>query len=131
MLVAVADTHAALWYLSPDKRLSVTAKTFIENAAADNNYIGISSITLVEIVYLIEKGRIPAESLTRLARELDSPRRVFREFPLDLAIARTLARVGSVPDMPDRIIGATALHLGVPIISRDGRIQVSDLNTIW
>jgi len=36
-----------------------------------------------------------------------------------------------VPDMPDRIGGATALHLGVPVISRDSKIRVSSLATIW
>ncbi|MCT7949962.1 hypothetical protein NG798_09205 [Ancylothrix sp. C2] len=36
-----------------------------------------------------------------------------------------------VPDLPDRIIAATALHLGVPVISRDTKIQLSNINTIW
>ncbi|WP_336389855.1 PIN domain-containing protein [Scytonema hofmannii] len=36
-----------------------------------------------------------------------------------------------VPDLPDRIIAATALYLGVPIISRDNKIQLSSINTIW
>jgi PIN domain nuclease of toxin-antitoxin system len=33
--------------------------------------------------------------------------------------------------MPDRIVAATALHFGVPVISRDSRILASDLTTIW
>ena len=33
--------------------------------------------------------------------------------------------------MPDRIIAATALHLGVPVISRDGKIRASTVATIW
>jgi hypothetical protein len=36
-----------------------------------------------------------------------------------------------VPDMPDRIAAATALHFGVPVISRDGRIRASSLQTVW
>ena len=36
-----------------------------------------------------------------------------------------------VPDMPDRIIAATALHLGVPLVSRDRKIQASPIQTIW
>jgi len=39
--------------------------------------------------------------------------------------------VTQIPDMPDRIIAATAVHLNVPIISRDGKIKLSDLDTIW
>jgi PIN domain nuclease of toxin-antitoxin system len=36
-----------------------------------------------------------------------------------------------VPDMPDRIIAATGLRLGVPIISRDRNIRAANLETIW
>jgi predicted nucleic acid-binding protein len=36
-----------------------------------------------------------------------------------------------VPDMPDRLIAATATSLGVPLISRDGRIRASAVHTIW
>jgi PIN domain nuclease of toxin-antitoxin system len=36
-----------------------------------------------------------------------------------------------VPDMPDRIIAATGLHLSVPVISRDGKISTSEIRTIW
>ena len=36
-----------------------------------------------------------------------------------------------IPDMPDRIIAATALHLGVPLISRDSKIKLSKVKTIW
>ena len=33
--------------------------------------------------------------------------------------------------MPDRIIAATALHLGLPLITRDQRIQSAGIKTIW
>jgi PIN domain nuclease of toxin-antitoxin system len=36
-----------------------------------------------------------------------------------------------IPDMPDRIVAATALHLSVPIPSRDWRIRASNLQTLW
>jgi predicted nucleic acid-binding protein len=48
-------------------------------------------------------------------------------------VAQAMRRVArtEVPDLPDRIISATALHLGIPIISRDRKIQASDLTTVW
>src|SRR5688572_12769269 len=108
MIVAVGDTHTIIWYLSSSKRLSSTAKQFLDTAAANGDQIALSSITLVEIVYLIEKRKIPVESLTALAGALDTSRSVFIEFPLDLGIARALSKVdvAAVPDMPDRIIAA-------------------------
>jgi predicted nucleic acid-binding protein len=36
-----------------------------------------------------------------------------------------------VPDMPDRIIAATALCLGAALISRDRKIRSSQIHTIW
>ena len=36
-----------------------------------------------------------------------------------------------VPDMPDRIIAATAVHLGLPLITRDERIRSAGIKTIW
>jgi PIN domain nuclease of toxin-antitoxin system len=36
-----------------------------------------------------------------------------------------------VPDLPDRIVAATALALRVPLISRDARIRASQVQTIW
>jgi predicted nucleic acid-binding protein len=55
------------------------------------------------------------------------------EVPLNRRIVQTLARVDrlQVPDLPDRIIAATALHLGVPLVSRDARIRASGVATVW
>jgi predicted nucleic acid-binding protein len=38
----------------------------------------------------------------------------------------------TVPDMPDRIISATALHLNLPLITKDHKIQkLQNIQTIW
>lgn len=36
-----------------------------------------------------------------------------------------------LPDMPDRMIAATALHLGLPLITIDARIRRANIQTIW
>lgn len=133
MISAIADTHAIIWYLFNDSRLSSNARQAMEDIASQSGQIGVSAISLVELVYLIEKGRIPVESLTRLAREIEKPVRLLVEIPLDLRVARALTQVdvSHIPDMPDRIVAATALSLEVPVISRDSRIQASNIQTIW
>lgn len=133
MIAAVADTHAIIWYLTEDPRLSANANRAIETADYNSNQIAISSITLVEMVYLIEKGKIPASNFTQLANTMYKPKSALVEIPVELNIARALSRVDStkIPDMPDRIIAATALNLNVPIISKDGKIRLSGLTTIW
>jgi PIN domain nuclease of toxin-antitoxin system len=133
VLRAVADTHAVIWYIFGDARLSVTARNTIEQIAAEGNQVAFSSITLAEIVYLSERGRIDAATLDRLLRAVDGENAVLAEVPFDRNIAQSLMRVerAQIPDLPDRIIAATALYLGLPLISRDRRILLSDVDTIW
>lgn len=130
---AVADTHAVIWYIFGDVRLSLTARNLIAQIAADGDQVAFSSITLAEIVYLSERGRIPSDTFDRLLEAVNRNDAVLVEAAFDRNIARTLQQVDrtQVPDLPDRIITATALHLGVPLISRDRKIQLSAVNTIW
>jgi PIN domain nuclease of toxin-antitoxin system len=133
MIVAVADTHSVLWHLFSDVRLSSRAKEFLDQAAVAGNQIAVSSITLAEVVYLTEKGRVASETWDRLVELLDySPSPVI-EIHVDRMICRRLALIprSAVPDLPDRIIAATALYLDVPVISRDYRIRTSGITTIW
>ena len=62
MIAGVADTHTALWYLFDDERLSVPAGDLIDQSAAVRRRIVVSAISLAEIVYLIEKSRLPANT---------------------------------------------------------------------
>jgi PIN domain nuclease of toxin-antitoxin system len=133
VIAGVADTHTVIWYLAPDVRLSANARAFIDSAFSAGIQIAIASISLVEMVYLIERSRIPAESLSRLVRELQSVRPSFIEVPLEVNVTRALSQVDAsqIPDMPDRIIAATALYLRVPLISRDSKITLSSISTVW
>ena len=48
MIAAIADTHAAIWFVYGDARLSSAAQSFMDRAAAEGNIIGVSAITLAE-----------------------------------------------------------------------------------
>ncbi|MGQ9554326.1 MAG: type II toxin-antitoxin system VapC family toxin, partial [Anaerolineae bacterium] len=89
--------------------------------------VGVASISITEIVYLAEKGRVPAAALPRLQEHLARKSAIIEVIPLtyDSALAVQKVLRTQVPDLPDRIIAATALHLGVPLISRDHRIRVA------
>jgi predicted nucleic acid-binding protein len=58
---------------------------------------------------------------------------VLTETPCTGGIVAAMRRVPriDVPDMPDRIVAATAVYFDVPVLSRDGRIRGADLKTIW
>jgi PIN domain nuclease of toxin-antitoxin system len=130
---AVADTHTVLWYLYNDSRLSAGAGTLLDATDAAGDQVAVSSIALAEMVYLIEKGRIDAKALDGVLMALNRPDAMLVEVPLDQVIVQAMRRVdrGEVPDMSDRIIAATALNLGVPLISRDRKIRFSAVVTIW
>ena len=133
MIAAVADTHTAIWFLYSDPRLFKGAYALIDKAIADGNSIGVSAITVAEMVYLVEKERIPANNLIGLPAALADPRSVFHPIPLDEAVTLKMVEVSrkDIPDLPDRIIAATAQLLGVPVLSRDSRIRSSAITTIW
>jgi PIN domain nuclease of toxin-antitoxin system len=133
VLRAVADTHTVIWYLYDDAHLSERARTLIEEVASVGDQIGFSAITLAEVVYLSEKGRIRQEALGRMLTALDEPRAVLRDLPLDRAVVAVMPSVDrtEVPDLPDRIIAATARLYRVPVISRDRQIRLSSVESIW
>lgn len=129
----VADTHAAVWFVLADLRLSSTARLFIENAISNGLNIAISPISLAEIVYLEEKHRLPTGVYRALRDVLADPQHVFKEAAFTVDVAEAMLQVSreSIPYMPDRIVAATAVHVAVPILSRDGRIRTSRIQTIW
>ncbi|MCW5982616.1 MAG: type II toxin-antitoxin system VapC family toxin [Bryobacteraceae bacterium] len=133
MIAGVADTHAALWYLFGDTRLSALAKAFIDQAAASGHKIAVSSISLAETIYLVEKNRLPFAAYERLRQALSIVDYVIAEAPLTSGIVDAMRSIprADVPDMPDRIVAATAAYYGAPVISRDGRIRASGLQTVW
>lgn len=57
---AVLDTHAVLWYLADSTELSPLARTSIEDAIHRGEDVYVSAISLIEIVYLVERQRLPA-----------------------------------------------------------------------
>jgi predicted nucleic acid-binding protein len=52
---------------------------------------------------------------------------------VDLRVAHAVRRLSrsTVPDMPDGIIAATALHLDLPLATRDRRVRGCGIETVW
>jgi PIN domain nuclease of toxin-antitoxin system len=94
----------------------------------------VSAISLVEVVYLAERGRLPSAALHSLEDALTDPAGSLVVAPLDAGVARAVQGISrvAVPEMPDRIIAATALHLDAELATRDRRLQAALKNcAVW
>jgi PIN domain nuclease of toxin-antitoxin system len=93
----------------------------------------VPSIILVELSYLVEKGRLPAAARRVLADSLDHEGDPYELAPLDRKVADALEQISraEIADLPDRVIAATAFALGIPLVSRDRQIRASAIETIW
>jgi len=129
----VVDTHSAVWYLLASNSLSGEALRALEAATQAGDPVYLPSISVVEVIYLVEKGRLPQLALERLNDALADSESAFVLAPLDLTVAHSVQRVprDTIPDMPDRIIVATALQLSLPLITCDRRTQSLGVETIW
>ncbi len=116
MSSVVVDTHAAVWLRTETHRLSAAAANALKQADASGD-IYVSAISLIELRYLVKKGRVAPDTLRAIEDGIDDPATALRLMPVDRAVSDALAKVAraDVPDMPDRIIAATATHLGLPL----------------
>ena len=135
----LADTHAIIWTLFDPVRLSAAARTSLEQAEQLGS-IAISSISIVEIQYLLEKAGFPHRTLlqeiVKLVNAAQNPR--FEVLPVTSDIAFAINRIprSEIPDMPDRIIAATAVVHDLSVISVDSDLRGSPtlnslLSVIW
>lgn len=129
----VLDTHVWVWWLSGIQRVSRRASRLIADAVAQKG-IYVSSISVWEVAQLVARGRLQLtmEVADWVAKSEALP---FVNFvPMDNAIA---VRSVQLPeplhqDPADRIIIATAITLGFPLVTKDGKItDYPHVRTIW
>lgn len=130
----VIGTHILTWLLFNHSRLSARALSAVQAAEAAAAPIFISAITIVELRYLIEKGTVAEQQYQEILGQILDPAMVLTIAPLDLATADKMSQILrlTVPEMPDRIISATALALGLPLVSADTKIRnLKNIPIIW
>jgi len=120
------DTHALLWFLVDDRRLSEPARAAI---AAERNVPLVSAASVWEIAIKAAKGRLTVPSeLPRLLRELGFG-------ALEVTHEHAWA-AGSLPDTGhqdpfDRVIAAQALAERLPVVSHDRAFDAYGVERCW
>ncbi len=131
----VVDTHALVWHLTNDVKLGAHARQILTETDQGRHVVIVPSIVLVEAVFIGEKqtqGITPQQVAGLVSKVSGSPNYVVE--PLDLGIVEEMQKIprAKIAGMPDRIIAATAIKLGLPLITRDSVIVASGLMpTVW
>jgi PIN domain nuclease of toxin-antitoxin system len=130
--VILVDTHVVVWLALEPARISKKARVVIEGTRHSGQGLAISDITLLEIAVIESKGRIKLNaSLETFLNEVETR---FVVLPITGQVCvRALGLPAAYPKDPaDRVIGATALVEGVPLVTADEVIRRSKaLRTIW
>ena len=128
----LVDTHVVIWLALETANISKEARAAIEETRQSGQGLAISDITLLEIAQIENKHRIKLNaSLETFLSEVEAR---FVVLPMT---GRVCVRAMGLPagypkDPADRIIGATALVEGIPLVTADDDIRRSKaLRTIW
>ena len=129
----IADTHALVWYLFQPAFLSAAARSAFRDTVRDGQTIRASVISIVEVRYLVEKGRLPPIYYEDVVLSAHDPNLDGELLPIDEDVALAVERIPRdvVPDLPDRIIAATALTHNLPLVTADHKIRALRIPTIW
>jgi PIN domain nuclease of toxin-antitoxin system len=123
------DTHALLWWLADDPRLSAPAYATIDNAAND---VVVSAASAWEIATKVRIGKLPEHA--GIATEL--PMHLAAQGFSSLAITvehglRAGLLAGPHRDPFDRMLIAQAHAEGISLVSNEAIFDTYGINRIW
>lgn len=127
------DTHALVWHLEGNPRLSPTVQVAIDDPGS---VLFLPIIALVEASWIVERGRTRIASVADLLYHVDTEPRL-TVVPLDRDTFNLALGLTALGDMHDRLIVAATLGLtatggSTTLITRDQMIQNSGLvSTLW
>ncbi|HLA74906.1 MAG TPA: type II toxin-antitoxin system VapC family toxin [Gammaproteobacteria bacterium] len=123
------DTHALLWWLFDDPKLSAKAKRAIKNP---DNVIFASTASAWEMATKYRLGKLPGAEL--VVRQLPALLQSARIEPLPISMEHALA-AGNLPgphrDPFDRMLIAQARLENLPIVTLDEAFKGYGVKIIW
>ena len=123
------DTHALLWWLFDDTRLSAKARKAI---AAPEHRIWVSAASAWEIATKARLGKLPEAG--DIPQKLPHYLRPARFLELPISIEHSL-RAGALPgphrDPFDRMLIAQSFSAGYPVVTIDPVFREYDAKVLW
>lgn len=129
--VIVLDTHAWIWWVSDPARLSTRARAAIDYARS----VGLCPISCWEISTKVATGKLTLDRDPDVWVQQAIARPRLEVLPLTPRIAVAAGRLGGAGlhgDPADRLIVATCIEHGVPLVTKDGNIRAfGGVETVW
>ena len=129
----VLDTHAWIWFISNPDLLSKRAQKALDAAVKDRSIL-ISSISAWELALLVTKKRLKLtlDVTDWIAKSESLPFIQFLPVTNSIAVKSVNLPLPLHPDPADRIIIATALSVGAPLVTKDKKLlSYGPVKTIW
>lgn len=123
------DTHAFLWFIGGDKRLSPTARELIENS---NHAVYLSVASLWEMAIKISLGRL---QITQDFEAFMAQQLTLNRIDLLNITLEHISRVALLPfhhrDPFDRLLIAQSQCDNLPILSADVAFEAYGIERLW
>jgi len=123
------DSHALVWYLAGDKRLSRKAREIADDLESQ---VFVSAVCAWEIATKVNRGRwAEATDLVNKLEEITLAR-AFTALPITTEHARVAGFLpGSRYDPFDRMLAAQSLVESVPLVTADRAFHEFGTSVIW